>query len=101
MDFIYQVGDIVEITETLMGEAVYNNKRQIINSHWPKRVSVYYCEVLEIKTDRLYFGGGRYEEFQVATVKYLDRKDMDGNNRINRYFTFDNKQYRTIKLYKR
>lgn len=95
MKTIYKIGDIIEVTETYGYAAVYNNKHQIINSHIKNHVTKYKCEILDVKTERFYFGNGKYEEFQVAKLKYLD------SNRINNTLELINNESRQVTLYKR
>lgn len=95
MDFIYHVGDIIEVTETYGCAAVYTKKGQIINSHIKDHVTKYQCEILDVKTERFYFGNGEYDEFQVAKLKNLD------SNKIKNTFELINNKSRQVTLYKR
>lgn len=95
METIYKIGDIIEVTETYGYSAVYNNKHQIINSHIKNHVTKYKCEILDVKTERFYFGNGEYDEFQVAKLKYLD------SNRIKNSFELINNESRQVTLCKR
>lgn len=101
MSINYQIGDVIEVTEIYGFEAIYNNKREIINSHIPNKITKYYGELLEVKTERFYFGNGDYEEYQVAKMKYLDRFDMNNNNRINTHFELINNGRRSTNLHRR
>ena len=98
MDFIYHVGDIIEVTETYGCAAVYNKKGQIINSHVKDNVVKYNCEVLKVWTERFYTGNGKYNEFQASTIKYLNGSRV---NLINNHFELINSGNRSVKLYKR
>lgn len=98
MEFIYHVGDIIEVTETYGCAAVYNKKGQIINSHVKDNVVKYNCEVLKVWTKRFYTGNGKYYEFQVSTMKYLNGSRI---NIINNHFELINSGNRSVKLHKR
>ena len=95
METIYKNGDIIEVTETYGYAAVYNKKGQIVNSHIKNHVTKYKCEILDVKTERFYFGNGKYNKFQVAKLKYLD------SNRIKNTFELINNESRQVTLYKR
>ncbi len=98
MNFIYHAGDIIEVTETYGYAAVYNKKGQIINSHVKDNVVKYNCEVLKVWTKRFYTGNGKYNEFQVSTMKYLNGSRI---NKINNHFELINSDNRSVKLHKR
>lgn len=79
-------------------QLVYNKKGQIINSHVKDNVVKYNCEVLKVWTKRFYTGNGKYYEFQVSTMKYLNGSRI---NIINNHFELINSGNRLVKLHKR